>query len=34
MAVPLTPGRKVLGWIGLIVFLLTFIPEPFKEILP
>jgi membrane-associated protease RseP (regulator of RpoE activity) len=34
IAVPLTPGRKILGWLGLIVFLLTFIPEPFQEILP
>ena len=24
----------ILGWIGLIVFILTFIPEPFKEIVP
>jgi membrane-associated protease RseP (regulator of RpoE activity) len=29
----LNPTRKVLGWIGLIVFLITFIPEPFQEIL-
>jgi len=34
ISVPLDPARKILGWIGLIVFLLTFIPEPFKEIMP
>ena len=34
IAVPLDPRRKALGWIALILFLLTFIPEPFREILP
>lgn len=34
MAGPLNRPRKVLGWIGLIVFLITFIPEPFREIQP
>lgn len=34
IAVPLNPGRRLLGWVGLAVFLLTFIPEPFREIIP
>ena len=34
ISVPLDPRRKALGWIALILFLLTFIPEPFREILP
>jgi membrane-associated protease RseP (regulator of RpoE activity) len=34
IAVQLDPGRKALGWIALALFLLTFIPEPFRELLP
>lgn len=34
VSVPLDPRRKVLGWIALILFLLTFIPQPFREVLP
>ena len=34
LSIPLGRGRKALGFIALIVFLLTFIPEPFREIVP
>ncbi len=34
LSVPLGAGRKALGWIALIVFVLTFIPAPFREIIP
>jgi membrane-associated protease RseP (regulator of RpoE activity) len=34
IAVPLDPRRKALGWIALILFLLTFIPEPFRVVAP
>jgi membrane-associated protease RseP (regulator of RpoE activity) len=34
VSVPLDPRRKALGWIALILFILTFTPEPFREVLP
>jgi membrane-associated protease RseP (regulator of RpoE activity) len=34
IAVPLDHRRKALGWIALILFLLTFIPQPFHPIVP
>ena len=30
LAVPLDPKRKILGWVALILFVLTFIPQPFQ----
>jgi len=34
ISAPLDSRRKALGWIALILFILTFVPEPFREILP
>lgn len=27
-AMPLDPGRKIIGWISLVIFVLTFTPVP------
>jgi membrane-associated protease RseP (regulator of RpoE activity) len=34
ISVPLDPRRKALGWIALILFVLTFIPEPIQVVAP
>jgi membrane-associated protease RseP (regulator of RpoE activity) len=28
--IPLDSGRRFLGWLGFFIFIITFIPEPFK----
>ena len=33
LSIPLDRKRQVLGWIGLLLFVLTFIPVPFKMIM-
>lgn len=34
VSVPLDPRRRILGWIALILFILTFIPEPLRVVAP
>lgn len=34
ISIPLDAKRRALGWIALILFLLTFIPKPFREFVP
>ncbi len=34
VSIPLDQKRTVLGWIALLIFVLTFIPKPFQQIIP